>query len=97
MLQRCWADNAVSNTLTVQPNELDQVERVLALFAPQVKSMSVLPDIDEGSYAQLPLERITKAEYVMRRDQMSDIRWNEVTDDASADASRFCTNDRCEL
>jgi ribonucleoside-diphosphate reductase alpha chain len=97
MLQRCWADNAVSNTLTVQPNELDQVERVLALFAPQVKSMSVLPDIDEGSYAQLPLERITKAEYVTRRDQMSDIRWNEVTDDASADASRFCTNDRCEL
>src|SRR6185436_7381898 len=39
MLSRCWADNAVSNTLTVQPEEVKYVERVLAFSAPLVKSM----------------------------------------------------------
>lgn len=41
MLQRCWADNAVSNTLKFQPFEANQIERVLTMFLPQVKSLSI--------------------------------------------------------
>lgn len=97
MLQKCWADNAVSNTLTVQPRELDQVERVLALFAPQVKSLSLLPD-REGVYAQLPLERITRAEYAERTTALRPVRWEALAgSDGDAGDSKFCANDVCDL
>ena len=96
MLQRCWADNAVSNTLTVQPSEMGQIERVFALFAPQVKSMSLLPDLDEGAFAQMPLERITKSEYTERQSKIKEVKWDSV-DGTGEDDSRFCTNDRCEI
>lgn len=96
MLQKAWADNAVSNTLTVQPHEFDQIERVLALFAPQVKSMSLLPDIDNGVYQQMPLEKIHKDEYETRIKGMGDIDWSGLTGQDGQD-SRFCTNDSCEI
>jgi ribonucleoside-triphosphate reductase (thioredoxin) len=96
MLQRCWADNAVSNTLVVQPHEFKQVERVLALFAPQVKSMSMLPDLEEGAYAQMPQERINKADYEERRANVRAVDWSALTGSDGTD-SRFCTNDSCEV
>lgn len=96
MLQRCWADNAVSNTLTVQPKEFDQIDRVLAMFAPQVKSMSILPDHDNGAFAQMPLERITKAEYNERVSKIKEIDWSSLHGSDGEDV-KFCSNDVCEL
>jgi ribonucleoside-triphosphate reductase len=98
MLQRGWADNAVSNTLTFQPDEARHVERVLSMFAPQVKSMSLLPDIDGGAYEQMPLEKITKAEYSERAGNILDIDWSKLqgaTADASSEA--YCQGDYCEI
>jgi ribonucleoside-diphosphate reductase alpha chain len=96
MLQRCWADNAVSNTLTVSPKELDQVDRVLALFAPQVKSMSLLPDTDGGAYPQMPLERITRDEHDRRLSDIRTVDWSALHGSDGLDAA-FCTNDSCEI
>lgn len=96
MLQKAWADNAVSNTLTVQAKELDQIERVLALFAPQTKSLSLLPDLEEGAYAQMPLEKITKDEFEKRSATIKDIDWSALTGQDGVD-QRFCTNDVCEI
>lgn len=97
MLQRCWADNAVSNTLTVQPKEFSQVERVLAMFAPQVKSLSLLPEHEgEAAYEQMPLERITKAEYEKRVGSIATVDWSGLHGVDGQD-SRFCTNDSCEI
>lgn len=96
MLQKAWVDNAVSNTLTVQPKELDQIERVLALFAPQTKSLSLLPDIEEGAYAQMPLEKISKDEFERRAAEVKDIDWSALTGQDGED-QRFCTNDACEI
>jgi ribonucleoside-diphosphate reductase alpha chain len=96
MLQKAWADNAVSNTLTVQPHELDQVERVLALFAPQVKSMSLLPDKPAGTHPQMPLEKITKHEFTERSKVIQNPDWSALTGQDGVD-SRFCTNDFCEI
>lgn len=100
MLQRCWADNAVSNTLTVQPSEMGQIERVLSLFAPQVKSLSLLPDAtDTQVYAQMPLERITKHEYTDLRARMRDVDWQGALTGQSAAtvAPLYCTNDSCDV
>lgn len=96
MLQKAWADNAVSNTLTVQPHEMGQIERVLALFAPQVKSLSLLPDLEAGAYAQMPLEKIHKDEFEKRSKVMGEPNWSALTGQDGVD-SRFCTNDNCEV
>lgn len=98
MLQRCWADNSVSNTLTVQPHELDQVERVLALFAPQVKSMSLLPAVDGGAYPQMPIEPVTREEFSLRASRVQPVRWDALSGtDGDGAADRYCTSDACEV
>lgn len=96
MLQRCWADNAVSNTLTVQPSEFKQVDRVLAMFAPQVKSMSMLPDHESDPFPQMPLERITKPQFEARAAKIEPIDWSSLHGSDGEDV-KFCSNDVCEL
>ena len=98
MLQRGWADNAVSNTLTFQPDEARHVERVLSMFAPQVKSMSMLPDIEGGAYVQMPVERITKTEYGERQGKIGEIDWSKLQGaDADASSEAYCQGDYCEI
>lgn len=97
MLQRAWADNSVSNTLTIQPSEMNQVERVLALYAPLVKSMSLLPDAD-GTYEQMPLEAITRSEFERRSSELTEVQWSSLHGgDGDPDDSRYCTSDACEI
>jgi ribonucleoside-diphosphate reductase alpha chain len=95
MLQRCWADNAVSNTLKFQPHEANQIERVLTFFTPQVKSLSMLPDVDEGVYPQMPVERITKAKFRELMARIESIEWSGILGDGAG--SRFCDGESCEL
>jgi len=97
MLSRCWADNAVSNTLTVQPEEMKHVERVLALNAPLVKSMSLLPDRGDV-YPQMPVEHISVAEFEKRRTEIGIVDWEELTGyDGDASSEAYCTTDACEI
>ncbi len=97
MLQRGWADNAVSNTLTVQPDEVKHIERVLALFAPQVKSMSLLPDRGDV-YEQMPMEKITKEEFEKRMGKVKPIKWEGLHgSDGDAASEAYCTTDSCEV
>jgi len=97
MLQRCWADNAVSNTLSVMPEELSQVERVLALFAPQVKSLSLLPD-REDAYAQMPIERITRNEHDDLATRIGKVDWAGLKNSqGDATSEGYCQDDRCEI
>ena len=101
MLQREWADNAVSNTLTFRKNEVNQVEKVLAAFAPSIKSISMLPDQDEmmdsgESYAQLPYETISKEQYKEMVGSMKSINWKRFEGSDGID-SRFCDTEICEV
>lgn len=94
-LQREWADNAVSNTLTFKKSEAGDIEKVLSMYAPQVKSMSMLPD-DPNTYAQMPYERITKAEYEERSSRIAEVDWDSFGGSDGQD-SRFCDGDSCAL
>lgn len=97
MLQRCWADNAVSNTLSVQPDEMKQVERVLSLFAPQVKSLSMMPD-RPNVYPQMPVEHLRKGEFEELSSKIGPVDWSSLhgSDGDAADSS-YCTTDACEI
>ena len=97
MLQRAWSDNAVSNTLTVRESELGEVERVLALFAPQVKSMSMLPD-RPSVYPQMPLEAIDSNEFAELSSQLKPVDWSALHgSDGDAGDAAYCTTDSCEI
>lgn len=97
MLSRAWADNAVSNTLTVQPEEVKHVERVLALNAPLVKSMSLLPDRGD-IYPQMPVEHLSKDEFEKRSAAIGDVDWSGLHgSDGDASSEAYCTTDACEI
>jgi hypothetical protein len=97
MLSRCWADNAVSNTLTVQPEEVKYVERVLAFSAPLVKSMSLLPDRGDV-YAQMPVEHVTKEEFERRVGEIGEVDWSALHgSDGDVSSEAYCAADSCEV
>ncbi len=99
MLQRHFADNMVSNTITFDPKtETNQIEDFLAFTLPMNKSISMLPDTEEGAYQQMPYEGITKAEYDRRRVGIHEVDWSRFEgDNKEATSLQFCGNDSCEI
>ena len=63
-LQRYWADNQVSCTVTFDPaTEGSHIAHALDHFQYQLKGVSLLPRSPLGAYAQLPYEAISEEEY----------------------------------
>jgi adenosylcobalamin-dependent ribonucleoside-triphosphate reductase len=62
MVQREYADNAVSITINVNPQEVSgqQLKELLMLYLPELKGVTIFPEM---SRPQSPLERITREEY----------------------------------
>jgi ribonucleoside-diphosphate reductase alpha chain len=97
LLQKHWADNMVSNTITFDPKtEGHQIEDFLAFTVPLTKTISLLPDTDEGAYAQMPYEGITKSEHDRRAKEIKAIDWSTFGGSDGQD-SRFCNNDSCDV
>src|SRR5690606_19338258 len=48
LIQKWWADNQVSSTITFQPHEADQIESALNYFQYQLKGVSFLPKTEKG-------------------------------------------------
>jgi ribonucleoside-triphosphate reductase (thioredoxin) len=97
MLQREWADNMVSCTIYFdREKEGDHIEDMLAEFLPVVKSVSMLPHTEEGAYAQMPFEGITKEEYDRRVAQITKCDWTPLCGSDGME-ERYCTNETCML
>ncbi len=97
MLQREWSDNMVSCTVYFdKEREGEQVEYMLAQFAPVIKSVSMLPHSENGSYKQMPYEGISKEEYEKRVKSIPSIDWS-LFGDSDGMQERFCSNDGCAL
>jgi hypothetical protein len=72
LLQRHWADNQVSATVTFCPDtEGPQLESALDYFQYQLKGISFLPKLEHGAYEQMPYEEISRAEYEQRRSALA--------------------------
>lgn len=100
LLQRYWADNQVSVTVTFLPEEADQIGPLLRAHDGQLKSLSMLPLSEGGAYAQMPYERISEEEVLERQASVKKINWNALYDTgniADAEGERFCSNDVCEI
>ena len=63
-LQRYWADNAVSTTITFDESEVDDLAAALKAYVPELKSTSCLQR--SHSYEQAPYETIDRSDYEKR-------------------------------
>ena len=97
MLQREYCDNSVSATIYFDPEkDGDQVQHMLSMFLPTIKSVSMLPHAPEGKYPQMPYQEITKDEYNQRIKMLKDIDWSGLSGSDGVN-SMYCENDKCEL
>lgn len=95
-LQRYWADNQVSATVTFQEHEAPQIASALEHYADQLKGVSLLA-LDVSAYAQTPYEAISAERYASMRakvDPAALMRFDDVQHDRT---ERFCDGDACEV
>jgi len=62
-IQRYWADNQVSVTVTFTAEEAKEIPTVLEVFEDRLKSISFLPLSDDHGYVQAPYIAITEDEF----------------------------------
>jgi ribonucleoside-triphosphate reductase len=98
LLQRHWADNQVSCTITFDPErEGPQIARALDVFQYQLKGVSLLPRAPKLAYKQLPYEAITEEEYRRSIAQISPVDFSNLNGDNPTAPDRFCDSSRCDL
>jgi len=94
-LQRYWADNQVSCTITFNEYEKDQIAPALNYFQYQLKGVSFLPRLDKTAYPQMPYEAISEKEYKKLIKQIKELTFNGVHE--IAEPEKFCNNDTCTI
>lgn len=94
-VQRYWADNSVSITVTFKPEEADQILPILQFCEDKLKSVSFLPLRDHG-YVQAPYEEISREDYerMVKRLRPVDYSVAAMTD---PEGDKFCSGDTCEF
>jgi ribonucleoside-diphosphate reductase alpha chain len=96
MLQRCYADNCVSATIYFdKEKDANDVEKMLAMYIPILKSVSMLPHSGHG-YEQAPYEPIDLEKYNVLKDSYSLPKFSNVKYNVPQ-GSKFCDGDTCEL
>jgi adenosylcobalamin-dependent ribonucleoside-triphosphate reductase len=93
-MQRWWADNQVSCTITFKPEtEGNHIASALDYFQYQLKGVSFLPKCDFGAYPQMPYEEITEEVYNKKRDTLGKLVINKMSEESSGEI--FCDGDSC--
>ena len=96
LLQRYWADNSVSVTVTFDPDkEGAQIPSLLKEYETKLKAVSFLPAVAAGAYRQMPYESITLKQYKEMTKDLKPIRWPENKSHDTNDVG--CDGAACEL
>ena len=96
-LQRHWADNQVSCTVTFNPQtEADQIAPALNYYQYHLKGISLLPRHDYGAYQQMPYEGIDEETYKKEVKKLGKLSFGVIKNE-EADVDKFCNNDSCEV
>ena len=94
-MQRHWADNQVSCTVTFDPDkEAEQLEQCLNYFQYQLKGISCLPRFDAGAYKQMPYEAIDEKTYNKMTKKLKNLSFAKMKGEDS-EAEKFCDGDVC--
>lgn len=98
--QRYWSDNSVSVTISFDPEtEGDHVGTVLGMYEGQLKTVSFLPMLQKGAYAQMPYSPIDRKEYFASVLNHQAVDLNAIYGGNALDAKgeTGCTTDACEI
>jgi hypothetical protein len=88
-MQRWWADNQVSCTVTFNPEtEGKHISAALDYFQYQLKGISFLPKLDFGAFPQMPYEEISEERFKA----MGAITGSSGQD---GECEKFCDGDSC--
>ena len=94
-LQRWWADNQVSCTVTFNPKtEGQHIASVLDYFQYQLKGISFLPKCDFGAFPQMPYEEITEELFNKINSAIVPINFDSSTGEDSS-GELYCDGDSC--
>jgi hypothetical protein len=94
-LQRWWADNQVSCTVTFNPKtEGQHIASVLDYFQYQLKGISFLPKCDFGAFPQMPYEEITEELFNSINSAIVPINFDSSTGEDSS-GELYCDGDSC--
>ena len=93
-MQKYWADNQVSCTVSFAAHEASDIPAALELFEDQLKGISFLPRSEHG-YVQAPWEPISEFEYRRRRAAITPIE--PVSIDTEARPVLYCDGETCTL
>lgn len=102
LVQKYWSDNSVSVTIKVNPNKTDakEIAKALEYYQYRLKSVSMLPEVDGGAYAQMPYETISKERY---EEMLAKIDFYPLTNLAEAMTpgskmyDMYCDGSACEI
>lgn len=95
-MQRYWADNQVSCTVTFDPErEGHQIADALNFFQYQLKGISFLPRVEAGAYAQMPYEAISDEEYEYRVKQITLLDFGDMQEEGIGE--KYCDSDVCAV
>jgi adenosylcobalamin-dependent ribonucleoside-triphosphate reductase len=96
-MQRHWADNQVSCTVTFDPEaEADEIAPALNYFQYHLKGISLLPRHDYGAYKQMPYEAIDEKTYHFEAERLGKLYFGVIKNE-EAEIDKFCNNDSCEI
>ena len=96
-MQRHWADNQVSCTVTFDPEtEANEIAPALNYFQYHLKGISLLPRHDYGAYPQMPYEAIDEKEYNKQVKKLKNLTFGVIKNE-EAEIDKFCNNDSCEI
>ncbi|OQW65836.1 MAG: hypothetical protein BVN35_22000 [Proteobacteria bacterium ST_bin11] len=97
-LQRNWADNSVSCTVTFNPETEgpELLTKALDYHQYQLKGISFLPNLPKV-YPQMPYEEIDENVYRQRSSTLRPIQWNSSLSNTEPKHYEFCEGDRCQL
>ena len=96
-LQRHWADNQVSCTVTFDPEkEGEQIPHVLNYYQYHLKGISLLPRHDYGAYPQMPYESIDEKEYNKQVKKLEKLSFGVIHKE-EANVEKFCDGDFCDV
>lgn len=101
-MQELWSDNSVSVTIKFDPKTTtpQELESALNHYQYRLKSVSLLPEVDGGAYAQMPYEAITKEQYEQMVANTNMDKLNNLGKVMSLDGKMldlYCDSESCEL
>lgn len=103
-MQSNWSDNGVSVTVSIDPKRYTPADlaSALSLYQYRLKSVSFLPETEEGAFQQMPYEEISKEKFeeISRKidySVVSTLRYVNHHKERSAQMDLYCDGDACAI